>query len=129
VKAKMEGIIMEYHFWFMSIAIALFILELMTLFFSDLTKEKIFLVVILAGLNMNLCWISCYSFLSINILGFDTSGNVVNNPTADMWMFFAIFLGIFFVNIGLIIYSHVALMKLETDKRKQPVTNRPLYKS
>lgn len=115
----MEGVIMEYHLWFMTIAIAFFFLELMVLFFSEHTIQKLLGCVILIGFNINICWIAAFSFLGINILGFDTSGNLVNNPTADMYMFFAIFMGLFFVNVGFIIYSHVALMKVSTKLKAQ----------
>jgi len=115
----MEGVIIDYHLWFMTIAFALFLLETMILFFSEHTMEKLIGCVILAGFNMNICWIASVSFLGINIPGFDASGNLVNNPTADMYMFFSIFLGLFFVNIGFIIYSHVALMRLKTKIKEQ----------
>lgn len=115
----MEGVIIDYHLWFMTIAIALFLLEIMILFFSEYTMEKLIGCVILTGFNMNICWIASFSFLGINIPGFDASGNIVNNPTADMYMFFAIFLALFFVNMGLIIYSHVALMRLKTKIKEQ----------
>lgn len=123
----MEGVIMEYHLWFMTIAIAFFLMELMILFFSEHTMEKLIGCVILSGFNMNICWIASFSFLGINILGFDTSGTLVNNPTADMYMFFAIFLGLFFVNVGFIIYSHVALMRLKTKTIAQKKKAKTFY--
>lgn len=115
----MEGIIIDYHLWFMTIAIAFFLLELMILFFSEHTIQKLIGCVILSGFNMNVCWIAAFSFLGINIPGFDSGGNIVNNPTADMYMFFSIFLGLFFVNVGFIIYSHVSLMKVSTKIKEQ----------
>lgn len=115
----MEGVIMEYHLWFMTIAIAFFLLEIMILFFSEHTIQKLIGCVILSGFNMNICWIAAFSFLGVNILGFDTGGNLVNNPTADMYMFFAIFLALFFVNIGFMIYTHVSLLKVSTKLKEQ----------
>lgn len=109
----MEGVIIDYHLVFIAMAFSMFLLEVMMLFFSDHTKEKLIGIILIAGFNMNICWLASFSFLGINIPGFDTGGNLINNPTAEMWMFFAIFLGLFLVNIGIIFYSHISLFKLK----------------
>ena len=124
----MEGVIMDYHLWFMTLAIILLILELMVLFFSDLTIEKLFFCVIINGLNLNITWIAMFSFLSINIFGFDTAGSLVNNPTAEMWVFFGVFFGLFLVNVGLIIYTHIAMMRLKIAEANKPKPQKAMVK-
>ena len=122
----MEGVIIDYHLLFMVMAFAIFILTIMILFFStEQTKEKYIGVTLLIGFNLNLCMISSFSFLGINIPGFDTSGNLVNNPTAEMYMFFAVFLGLFMVNMGLLFYTHFSLFRLigVPDPNKKQIKN------
>lgn len=110
----MPGVIIDYHLVFMVTAIALLLLEIIILFFNDVeTVKKYIGLTLLIGFNMNLCMISSFSFLAINIPGFDASGNLVDNPTAEMWMFFAIFLGLFLVNMGLLFYTQFQLFRLK----------------
>ena len=108
------AVIIDYHLVFMVTAIALMLLEIIILFFNDEeTMKKYIGLTLLIGFNMNLCMISSLSFLAINIPGFDTSGNLIDNATAEMWMFFAMFLGLFLVNLGLLFYTHISLFRLK----------------
>jgi hypothetical protein len=110
----MEGVIIDYHLLFLVMAFSLFLIEMFLLFILPKpTQETAIAAIILSGFNMNLCWISSFSFFAINIPGISSTGALVNNPTADMYMFFAIFLGLFFVNVGLLFYSNFQLYKIK----------------
>ena len=115
------GILIDYHLVFIAMTFAMFILEIMILFFSEHTLEKLVGNIILSGFNANICWICCLSFYGLNIPGFDSEGNLVNNLTVDMTMLSGIFLGLFLVNVGIIIYTHISLMRLKL-KLNQKIT-------
>lgn len=110
-------VLMEYHMLFMAMAFCLFILTLFLLFY-DPSKERVIAAMIVIGFNLNLCWINALSFFAINIYGFDTSGVLVTNAYHDMYMFFAVFFGLFFTNVALLFYCPYLIGKQPWQTRK-----------
>lgn len=110
----MEGVLIDYHIVFIVISFILFLIAFVLLFIGDKkSHQEVVGAMILIGINMNFCWFNMLSFFSINIPGFTSSGELVSNPTAGMYPFFAIFLGLFFVNLGFFIYSNFLLFQMK----------------
>ena len=119
------GILMDYHLLFVTMAFILFVIQIFLLF-VDTDKWKAIGAMILTGFNMNLCWVVSLGFTVINIPGFTSSGVLVDNPTPDMWMFFAMFLGLASVNTMLMFYAPTILIRLKKQEQKELA--RPLDK-
>ena len=121
--ADFGGILIDYHLLFITMAFVLFVIEIFLLF-VDTDKWKAIGAMLMAGLNLNLCWIGALSFMAINIPGFTSSGVLVDNPTPNMWMFFGLFVGLWAVNVGLMFYAPTVIIRLTKKEQKELV--RPL---
>ena len=110
----MEGVIIDYHIIFIMISFIMFLITFFLLFIGgEPTKNELIGSMILTGINMNFCWFNMLSFFAINIYGFSGAGELVANPIAEMYPFFAVFLGLFFVNFGFFVYGQFLLFKMK----------------
>jgi len=98
----MEGMIIDYHLIFMILTFILFIISIFLLFI-DTTFEKAIAANIFIVLNFILCMIVSLGFGSIDMISYDSDGNIVHNM-ADMYPFVYIFWVLGYINLMLLFY-------------------------
>ena len=115
----MQGIIIEYHLIFIILAVLMFLFTILMLFTGEKTNERVIGAWMVIMVNMNFCGVNVWGFLSINVWGIDSDGLLVNNPIADMYFGWALFFGLFLVNVALLFYIPKVFRELAVKKERE----------
>lgn len=105
---------------FIVMTFLLFILTLIFLFI-DPTIEKTTAALIMIMLNLVLCIVVALMFTNIDYYGFDSSGVAVHTGYDELNWMGAIWMGLFYINIMLIIYcAYLFYLKPWEEYERQP---------
>lgn len=103
-------VLMDYHLFFMAVAFCLLLITFVFIYIIK-TKESIIGGMLLAGINYVICLICSLGFFGIGIIGIDSSGAASITANHDMYSFYAIFFMLYWLNIVLMIYCAMLLLK------------------
>lgn len=106
---------LDYHLLFIVFTIVMFLVTIILLFF-DPKVEQATAGTILIMLNMIFCIVVALSFQGLDYYGFDYNGNVVHNVYTELWPFHVIWLGLFYVNLMLLVYCAYLFWKKPWDE-------------
>ena len=98
------GIPIEYGIYFSLISLLLMIL-ILTLLFNEPNFNKSIMAIILSFFNLIFSIIATYSFMVVDIYGFDYTGTLVSNPVADFYPFGLIFMLFAIFSVLTILYA------------------------
>lgn len=98
------GIPLEIGIFFAFMSMFLLILIGMLLFIEPDFNKSIF-ALILCFINGVISVVAAVSFMAIDIYGFDSSGELVSNPTADMYPLGMIFYAFVYFSVIFALYS------------------------
>lgn len=100
----MEGVLIDYHIVLMMMSFILLIITAFLLFI-DPTVETTTAAYIFIMINMVLCIFCALSFYGLDLVGYDSAGEVVHNTYYEMQTFSFLFVGFFYINIMLLVYG------------------------
>jgi len=100
----MEGVLVDYHIIFIMMAFILLVITAFLLFIEP-TVETTAAAYIFIMINMVLCIFCSLSFYGLDLVGYDSAGEVVHNTYYEMQTFSFLFVGFFYVNIMLMVYG------------------------
>jgi len=100
----MEGVLIDYHLVFILMSFILLIITAFLLFIEP-TVETTTAAYIFIMINMVLCIFCSLSFYGLDLVGYDTAGEVVHNQYYEMQTFSFLFVGFFYINIMLLVYG------------------------
>jgi hypothetical protein len=116
------GILVDYHIIFMILSFGLFFISLFLVWMVN-TKQSIIVSIFLLGLNPMFILSSAWGFMSIGIIGYDsTLGQSTVIPYPYMFMFTMMFMALLWLNglvlfIALIKYNKKAFRDYVEDKK------------
>lgn len=103
-------ILMDYHLVFIVIAFVLLLITILFLFIEPI-YGKVIAGMLLAGINYLICLINSFAFFRIGLVGYTGEGVSIVTSSSVMEVFFVIFFLLHFLNIALIFYASLLLMR------------------
>jgi len=100
----MEGVLVDYHIILIVMSFILLVITAFLLFIEP-TVETTTAAYIFIMINMVLCIYCGLSFYGLDLVGYDSAGEVVHNTYFEMQTFSFLFVGFFYINIMLLVYG------------------------
>jgi D-alanyl-lipoteichoic acid acyltransferase DltB (MBOAT superfamily) len=112
-------VLQEYHLIFMIVSIFLYLICLFIIF-SKPEKSEVILAIVLASTNIYFSYLTALGFFQIGLVGVDiATGNAIVSGYEEMAQFYMVFFGMLMINVGIIIYGFLKLIKMNLEELAQ----------